>query len=70
MVEDDMVSRKQRTTCTSGENAELPADKLNPVEMLRRLHREGGGLTEAAAINYVEEIRDDRKRWRAGDLST
>ena len=69
MVEHDMASRNHRTTCTSGENPEPPAGKLNPVEMLRQLHWEGGGLTGAAAINYMEEIREDRKRWRAGELS-
>ena len=66
MVKDDMASRKHRTTCTSGENPELPAGKLNPVEVLRQLHREGGGLTAAAAINYMEEIREDRRQWKTG----
>ena len=68
MIADDMASRKQRTNCTSGENPELPANKLNPVEMLRQLHREGGGLTEAAAISCLEQIREDRKQGKTGDM--
>jgi hypothetical protein len=63
-----MVSRKQRTTCTPGENPELPAGKLNPVEMLRQLHRESGGLTEATAVGYLEQIREDRRQGKTGSM--
>ncbi len=68
MVKNAMAGRKPRTTCTSGENPELPAGKLNPVEVLRQLHREGGGRTAAAAINYMEEIREDRRQWKTGSM--
>ena len=44
--------------------ADLPAAKPDPVAMLRQLHREGGGLTAAAADSYLAEIREDRKQWR------
>lgn len=44
--------------------ADVPADKPDPVALLRQLHREGGGLTAAVADCYLAEIREDRKQWR------
>ena len=44
--------------------AQTPTPKADPVAMLRELHRDGGGLTAAAADSYLTEIREDRRQWR------
>ena len=65
-----MDGRNSPTPCVLNQKRELPPGKLTAVVMLEQLHRAGGGLTEIAAISYLEELREDRKRWRAADQST
>ncbi len=36
----------------------------DPVEMLRQLHEQGGGLVAEEAASYLSEMREDRKQWR------
>lgn len=40
-------------------------ERRDPVAMLQHLRETGGGLDAAQAENWVTEIREDRKRWRA-----
>lgn len=39
--------------------------KPDPVVMLANLHRDGGGLSEESAHEYLHEVRRDRKQWRS-----
>ena len=39
------------------------AEKPNPLAMLRAYHAKGG-LDPARAKKWLEEIREDRQRWR------
>ena len=65
-----MDGRNSPTPCILNQKCQVAASKLTPVVMLEQLHRAGGGLTEIAAISYLEELREDRKQWRAADRST
>lgn len=51
----------------SVEQAEKQAEpeKPDPIELLRRLHESGGGISPEQAGEWLAEIREDRKRWRA-----
>lgn len=51
----------------SVELAEKAAEPLrpDPVAMLRRLHENGGGIDSAQTDAWINEIREDRKNWRA-----
>lgn len=36
----------------------------DPVDLLSRLHEEGGGMAREAAEAYLGQVRRDRKQWR------
>jgi hypothetical protein len=38
--------------------------KPDPIELLRKLHENGGGLDQKKADAYLEEVFEDRKHWR------
>ena len=41
------------------------AAKTDPIEMLKQLHARGGGIDKVRADQWIKEIYEDRKRWRA-----
>ncbi len=51
-----------RRSVEQAEKAASP-EKPDPVAMLRAYHAKGG-LDPARAEKWLEEIREDRKRWR------
>lgn len=51
-----------RRSVEQAEKADAPA-KPDPLAMLRAYHAKGG-LDPARAEKWLEEIREDRKRWR------
>lgn len=38
--------------------------KPDPIALLQKLHREGGGLDPKRAELFLKQVREDRKRWR------
>ena len=44
--------------------ASAAAPKPDPVALLRELHAAGHGLAAESAEGYLEEVREDRRRWR------
>jgi len=44
--------------------AESPAARPDPAEQLRKLLASGEGLKQAAAKEYMAEVRANRKQWR------
>jgi predicted transcriptional regulator len=51
----------------SVEQAELTREASNPdpISLLKQLHAQGGGIDKAQADQWIKEIHEDRKRWRA-----
>ncbi|MCC5808210.1 MAG: ribbon-helix-helix protein, CopG family [Opitutales bacterium] len=51
----------------SVEQAEHNAESSKPdaITLLKRLHAQGGGIDKAQADQWIEEVFEDRKHWRA-----
>jgi Arc/MetJ-type ribon-helix-helix transcriptional regulator len=45
--------------------AEMPADKVDAVTRLQKLHADGEGLPAKAAKAYLAEAREARRQWRS-----
>ncbi len=41
------------------------ASKPDAIALLKQLHAKDGGIDKARADRWVQEIHEDRKRWRA-----
>jgi len=51
----------------SVERAEKASEtpQADAITLLKELHAQGGGIDKARADRWIEDIREDRKRWRA-----
>jgi len=51
----------------SVKNAEKVTEdsRPDPIAMLKQLHAENGGIEKTRADQWIKEIREDRKHWRA-----
>jgi len=52
----------RRAVATAEEDSGNSGD--DPIAMLEQLHASGQGLSPVAADEYLNEVREERKRWR------
>lgn len=52
-----------RRSLEQAEEAEAKS-KPDPIELLRQLHAEDGGLAAEDAASYMSNLQEDRKSWR------
>jgi hypothetical protein len=56
----EVVRRSVEQAEKSGESS-----KPDPIALLKQLHAKGGGIDKARADQWIKEINEDRKHWRA-----